>query len=119
MTQDEIHPKGIAKAPRQDYGHAGRGADQPTGAAKYEAGQYTTENTGHFWIGQPPLLSFYFSYPGDIRICRFTVLSKSSSSGAGWDRSGIDHYAAILPEVAKHSSQMERRADEAERRRKS
>ena len=27
----------------------------------------------------------------------------------------IEHYDAILPEVAKHSSEMERRADEAER----
>ena len=27
----------------------------------------------------------------------------------------IDHYEKILPEVAKHSSEMERRADEAER----
>ncbi len=27
----------------------------------------------------------------------------------------IEHYKAILPEVAKHSSEMERRADEAER----
>ena len=27
----------------------------------------------------------------------------------------IDHYQSILPEVAKHASEMERRADEAER----
>ena len=27
----------------------------------------------------------------------------------------IDHYEKLLPEVAKHSSEMERRADEAER----
>ncbi len=27
----------------------------------------------------------------------------------------IEHYDSILPEVAKHSSEMERRADEAER----
>ena len=27
----------------------------------------------------------------------------------------IEHYNALLPEVAKHSSEMERRADEAER----
>ena len=27
----------------------------------------------------------------------------------------IEHYEKILPEVAKHSSEMERRADEAER----
>ena len=27
----------------------------------------------------------------------------------------MEHYESILPEVAKHSSEMERRADEAER----
>ena len=27
----------------------------------------------------------------------------------------VEHYRDILPEVAKHSSEMERRADEAER----
>ena len=30
-------------------------------------------------------------------------------------KNGMQHYEKILPEVAKHASEMERRADEAER----
>lgn len=113
MTQDEIHPKELQKL-------LGRIMDTPEEALisrlalrSMKQARYTTENTGHFGLASPHYCHFTSPirrYP-DLQIHR--IIKEQLRGRLGQER--IDHYAAILPEVAKHSSQMERRADEAER----
>ena len=75
--------------------------------------RYTTENTGHFGLA----CSYYCHFTSpirrypDLQIHRIIKEQLRGRLGAG----RISHYNEILPEVASHSSQMERRADEAER----
>ena len=59
------------------------------------------------------LLSFYFADPRypDLQIHR--IIKEQLRGRLKEER--VEHYRDILPEVAKHSSEMERRADEAER----
>jgi len=75
--------------------------------------KYTTENTGHFGLASPYYCHFTSPirrYP-DLQIHRIIKEQLRGRLQAG----RISHYNEILPEVANHSSKMERRADEAER----
>ena len=75
--------------------------------------RYTVENTGHFGLAADCYCHFTSPirrYP-DLQIHR---IIKESLRGR-LNEKRIEHYEHILPEVAKHSSEMERRADEAER----
>ena len=60
------------------------------------------------------LLPFYFTHCANIRILQIHRIIKDSLRGRLGEKR-IGHYTQILPEVAKHASEMERRADEAER----
>ena len=75
--------------------------------------RYTPENTGHFGLAA----NYYTHFTSPIR--RYPDLQihriiKDNLRGR-MNQEKIDHYQSILPEVTKHSSEMERRADEAER----
>ena len=75
--------------------------------------KYSTVNTGHFGLAT----SYYCHFTSPIR--RYPDLQihriiKDNLRGR-MNAKRIEHYEKILPEVAKHSSEMERRADEAER----
>ena len=75
--------------------------------------RYTPENTGHFGLAA----NYYTHFTSPIR--RYPDLQihriiKDNLRGR-MDAKRIEHYQGILPEVTKHSSEMERRADEAER----
>lgn len=75
--------------------------------------KYTTENSEHFGLAA----SYYCHFTSPIR--RYPDLQihriiKDNLRGR-MNAKRIDHYQEILPEVARHSSEMERRADEAER----
>ena len=75
--------------------------------------QYTTECTGHFGLAAKYYCHFTSPirrYP-DLQIHR--IIKENLRGGLSEKR--IKHYDAILPEVAKHSSTTERRADDAER----
>ena len=70
-------------------------------------------STGHFGLATPYYCHFTSPirrYP-DLQIHR---IIKDNLRGR-MNAKKIEHYDKILPEVAKHSSEMERRADEAER----
>ncbi len=75
--------------------------------------KYSTECTGHFGLASQYYCHFTSPirrYP-DLQIHR---IIKEQLRGRLVE-SRITHYEQILPQVAKQSSQMERRADEAER----
>ena len=75
--------------------------------------KYTAENDGHFGLAADYYTHFTSPirrYP-DLQIHR---IIKDNLRGR-MNESKIEHYQSILLEVAKRSSEMERRADEAER----
>ena len=75
--------------------------------------QYTVECSGHFGLAAKYYCHFTSPirrYP-DLQIHR--IIKDALRGRMNQDK--ISHYQGILPEVASHSSQMERRADEAER----
>jgi ribonuclease R len=111
--QDEIHPKELQKL-------LARVEDTPEEALisrltlrSMKQAKYTTECTGHFGLACQYYCHFTSPirrYP-DLQIHR--IIKEQLRGKLNSNR--IDHYNEILPEVAKHSSEMERRADEAER----
>lgn len=75
--------------------------------------RYMPENVGHFGLAA----NYYTHFTSPIR--RYPDLQihriiKDNLRGR-MNEKKIEHYQCILPEVTKHSSEMERRADEAER----
>lgn len=75
--------------------------------------RYMPENIGHFGLAA----NYYTHFTSPIR--RYPDLQihriiKDNLRGR-MDEKKIEHYQSILPEVAKHSSETERRAEEAER----
>ena len=112
-VQDEVHPKELQKL-------LSRVADSPEEALisrltlrSMKQARYSTECTGHFGLAAKYYTHFTSPirrYP-DLQIHR---IIKDNLRGR-MNAKRIEHYEKILPEVAKHSSEMERRADEAER----
>jgi ribonuclease R len=75
--------------------------------------KYTTDCTGHFGLAAEHYCHFTSPirrYP-DLQIHR--IIKENLRGRLNAER--VEHYEAILNEVAKHSSETERRADEAER----
>lgn len=75
--------------------------------------RYTPDNTGHFGLAA----NYYTHFTSPIR--RYPDLQihriiKDNLRGRMSEKK-IEHYRSILPDVTKHASAMERRADEAER----
>jgi len=113
MTGEEIHPKELQKL-------LGRIADTEEETLisrltlrSMKQAKYTVECTGHFGLACQYYCHFTSPirrYP-DLQIHR--IIKEQLRGRMREER--IGHYADRLPEVAKHSSRMERRAEEAER----
>ncbi len=113
IGNDDIHPKELQKL-------LDKIADTPEEAMisrltlrSMKRAQYSTECTGHFGLAAKYYCHFTSPirrYP-DLQIHR---IIKENLRG-GMKEKRIHHYDEILPEVAKHASTTERRADEAER----
>lgn len=109
----EIHPKELQKLLDQV-------ADTPEEALiarltlrSMKRAAYSTECTGHFGLAT----SYYCHFTSPIRrypdLQIHRIIKEFLRGRLKEER--IAHYAEILPSVAKHSSETERRADEAER----
>ena len=113
IGQDEIHPKELQKLLQKIEGTPEEALISRLTLRSMKQAKYTTMGMGHFGLAT----SYYCHFTSPIR--RYPDLQihriiKDNLRGR-MNAKKIEHYNKILPEVAKHSSDMERRADEAER----
>ena len=110
---NEIHPKEIQKLLVKIEGTPQEALISRLTLRSMKKAQYTVDCTGHFGLA----CQYYCHFTSPIR--RYPDLQihriiKEQLRGRLLEKR-IEHYQEILPQVAKHSSEMERRADEAER----
>lgn len=113
IGSDEIHPKELQKLLEKIEGTPEEALISRLTLRSMKQAKYTTVSTGHFGLATPYYCHFTSPirrYP-DLQIHR---IIKDNLRGR-MNEAKIAHYEKILPEVAAHSSEMERRADEAER----
>lgn len=113
IGQDEIHPKELQKLLQKIDGTPEEALISRLTLRSMKQAKYATMSTGHFGLAT----SYYCHFTSPIR--RYPDLQihriiKDNLRGR-MNAKRMEHYDKILPEVAKHSSEMERRADEAER----
>ena len=113
IGQDEIHPKELQKLLMKIDGSPEEPLISRLTLRSMKQAKYTTIGSGHFGLAT----SYYCHFTSPIR--RYPDLQihrviKDNLRGQ-MNAKKMEHYEKILPEVAKHSSEMERRADEAER----
>lgn len=113
IGSDEVHPKELQKLLEKIDGTSEEPLISRLTLRSMKQARYTVENTGHFGLAADCYCHFTSPirrYP-DLQIHR--IIKDSLRGRLGEKR--IGHYTQILPGVAKHASEMERRADEAER----
>lgn len=113
LGTDEIHPKEVQKLLQKIEGTEEEPLISRLTLRSMKQAKYTVENTGHFGLAAECYCHFTSPirrYP-DLQIHRII----KECLRRRMDEKRMDHYGHLLPEVAKHSSEMERRADEAER----
>ena len=113
VSSEEVHPKEIQKLLAKIAGTPEEAMISRLALRSMKQAKYSTECTGHFGLA----CSYYCHFTSPIR--RYPDLQihriiKEQLRGRLMEERTA-HYRGILPEVAKHSSEMERRADEAER----
>ena len=111
--QEEIHPKELQKLLAKIEDTPEEALISRLTLRSMKQAKYTINCTGHFGLA----CQYYCHFTSPIR--RYPDLQihriiKEQIRGK-LNEKRIEHYNEILPEVAKHSSEMERRADEAER----
>ena len=111
--QEDIHPKELQKLLAKIEDTPEEALISRLTLRSMKQAKYTIDCTGHFGL----VCQYYCHFTSPIR--RYPDLQihriiKEQLRGR-LNEKRIDHYNEILPEVAKHSSEMERRADEAER----
>ena len=113
FREDEVHPKELQKFLERLEGTPEETLISRLTLRSMKQAKYTTECTGHFGLAARYYCHFTSPirrYP-DLQIHR---IIKDSLRGR-MNQEKIEHYRKILDEVAKQSSERERRADEAER----
>lgn len=111
--KEEIHPKELQKLLGKIEGTPEEALISRLTLRSMRQAKYTVECTGHFGLA----CDYYCHFTSPIR--RYPDLQihriiKEQLRGRLKEQR-IEHYGAILPGVAKQASEMERRADEAER----
>ncbi len=111
--QEEIHPKEIQKLLGKIEGTPEEALISRLALRSMKQARYSVDCTGHFGLACQYYCHFTSPirrYP-DLQIHR--IIKEQLRGRLKEER--IRHYEEILPQVADHSSKMERRADEAER----
>lgn len=110
---NEIRPKEIQKLLEKVEGTPQEALISRLALRSMKQARYTPENAGHFGLAAQYYTHFTSPirrYP-DLQIHR--IIKENLRGRLGAER--LAHYEKILPEVASQSSDMERRAEEAER----
>ena len=113
ISQDEIHPKELQKLIEEIEGSEEENLISRLTLRSMKRAGYSVDCTGHFGLASKYYTHFTSPirrYP-DLQIHR--IIKENLKSGIADNRR--KHYDHILPEVTKHTSATERRADEAER----
>ncbi|MGN0167371.1 MAG: ribonuclease R family protein [Acetatifactor sp.] len=113
VGSEEIHPKEIQKLLAKVAGTPEEAMISRLALRSMKQAKYSVECSGHFGLACPYYCHFTSPirrYP-DLQIHR--IIKEQLRGRLNGER--IEHYKSILPEVCKHSSETERRADEAER----
>lgn len=113
IAQDEVHPKELQKLLQKIEGTPEEALLSRLTLRSMKQAKYTVDCTGHFGLAA----NYYCHFTSPIR--RYPDLQihriiKENLRGR-MNETKRAHYDKILPEVAKHCSQRERLADEAER----
>lgn len=112
-VKDKVHPKELQKLIAKVDGTPEEALISRLTLRSMKQAKYTPENEGHFGLAT----TYYCHFTSPIR--RYPDLQihriiKDNLRGR-MNPKKMEHYETILPEVTKHSSEMERRAEEAER----
>ena len=113
IGSDEVHPKELQKLLTKIEDTPVEGLISRLTLRSMKQAKYAVECVGHFGLAAQYYCHFTSPirrYP-DLQIHR--IIKENLRGRLKGNR--LEHYEKILPEVAKQSSQMERRADEAER----
>lgn len=113
LGSEEVHPKEIQKLLHKIAGTPEEAMISRLALRSMKQAKYSVISSGHFGLACRYYCHFTSPirrYP-DLQIHR--IIKEQLRGRLKEDR--VEHYQDILPEVAKHSSEMERRADEAER----
>lgn len=113
VSDEEIHPKELQKLLDKVRETPMEALVSRLVLRSMKQARYSAESTGHFGLA----CDFYCHFTSPIR--RYPDLQlhriiKDQLRGRLTEKK-IQHYRELLPEVAKHTSETERRADEAER----
>ena len=113
VSDEEIHPKELQKLLEKVSGTPMEALVSRLVLRSMKQARYSTESVGHFGLA----CDYYCHFTSPIR--RYPDLQihriiKDHLRGRLTEQKA-SHYREILPEVAKHSSETERKADEAER----
>lgn len=113
VGSEEIHPKEIQKLLDKIAGTPEEAMISRLALRSMKQAKYSVESTGHFGLA----CQFYCHFTSPIRrypdLQIHRIIKEQLRGRLKEER--VAHYREILPEVANHSSKMERRADEAER----
>lgn len=112
-SKEEVHPKELQKLLTKIEGTPEEAMISRLTLRSMKQARYSPENTGHFGLAA----AYYCHFTSPIR--RYPDLQihriiKDTLRGRMTEEK-MEHYRKILDDVAKQSSDMERRADEAER----
>lgn len=113
VSDEEVHPKEIQKLLKNIEGTPEEAMVSRLTLRSMKQARYSTESTGHFGLACQYYCHFTSPirrYP-DLQIHR--IIKEQLRGRLNQER--MAHYREILDNVAKHSSETERRADEAER----